>query len=85
MTLRLKRETRRRLNAVARSSGRTASDVARRALEGWLQAEEASESRAPYDSLAHLVGCIDGGDPGRSTRGVASIAALLRAKARRRR
>lgn len=81
MTIRLDRSTRRRLGVVARKRGRTASEVARAALDVWLDAEEGQAGTNPYLAVADLIGCVRGGDPGRSTRGAAVIAKTLRRRA----
>lgn len=84
MTLRLDRSTRRRLDAVARRSGRTPSAVARAALESWLDGDDGRVAEMPHALVADLIGCVSGGDPRRSTRGARAIADALR-RARRRR
>lgn len=84
MTIRLDPSTRRRLTSVAKRRGRTASAVARDALEAWLVSEEGSAGAGPYEVVADLVGCVRGGDPGRSARGGRAIAAALRARRSRR-
>jgi hypothetical protein len=81
MTIRLDRSTRRRLSVVARKRGRTASEVARAALDSWLEGEEGQAGANPYLAIADLIGCVRGGDPGRSTRGAAFIAKTLRRRA----
>ena len=84
MTLRLDAAIRRRLGSVARRSGRTPSELARKALEAFLEREDARQE-APYELVRDLVGCVRGSDPGRSTRGARSIATALRKRAATRR
>ena len=84
MTMRLDRTTRRRLDAIARRSGRTPSAVARAALDAWLDGEEGRAGENPYALVADLLGCVSGGDPARSTRGARAIAEALRQRKRRR-
>lgn len=81
MTIRIDPVTKRRLGAAARRRGGTASDVARRALVTWLDREEGQATEQPFRAISDLIGCVEGGDPGRSTRDVASI--VRTAKARR--
>lgn len=84
MTIRLDTSTRRRLASVAKRRGRTASALARDALEAWLASEAGVGGGGPYEAVADLIGCVRGGDPGRSTRGGRAIAAALRARRARR-
>ncbi len=69
MTIRLDRAFRLRLQAAARRRSVTPSAAARVALEGWLRTEERQAEARPFDALADLIGCVRGGDRGRSTRG----------------
>ena len=81
VTIRLEASTRSRLAAVARRRRRTPSALMRSAIEGWLASEDGSEAGpTPFEAVADLVGCVRGGDPQRSTRGAAGIAAGLRAR-----
>jgi len=80
MTLRLDTAVRRRLGSAARRSGRTASELARSALEAYLDREDGRQE-APYELVRDLVGCVRGGDPRRSTRGARGIAAALKKRA----
>ena len=81
VTVRLEESTRRRLAAVARRRRRTPSAIMRTAIEAWLASEDGSGTGpTPFEAMADLVGCVRGGDPKRSTRGAAGIAAKLRAR-----
>ena len=81
VTLRLDDKTRRRLASVARRRGRSPSALMRTAIEAWLEAEEGGWDRiSPYDAISDLIGCVDGGDPKRSTRGGLQIATMLRGR-----
>jgi predicted transcriptional regulator len=84
LTLRLEGATRRRLAAVARRQRRTPSAVVRDAIEAWLADEGSAAGAAPYEGMADLIGSVRGGDPKRSVRGAAAIAASLRKRQRRR-
>jgi len=78
MTVRIDWRMRLRLAAGARRRGRTPSDVARAALEDWLDAQDAETDATPYQSVANLIGSVRGGDRGRSQRDARSIAAAPR-------
>lgn len=81
VTIRLDATTRRRLAAIARRRRRTPSALMRGAVEAWLATEgESDNGTTAFDAIADLVGCVQGGDPRRSTRGAAEIAALLRGR-----
>jgi hypothetical protein len=82
LTIRLEESTRRRLASVARRRGRSPSSLVRAALEGWLAAEAGPSKHglSPYEMATDLIGCVEGGDAGRSTRGSRAIAAALRAR-----
>jgi predicted transcriptional regulator len=70
MAIRIDPRTRTRLQAASRRQGRTPSAIARLALDAWLEAEERQAAAIPYAAIAELIGCVKGGDPERSTRGV---------------
>ena len=81
VTIRLDPTTRRRLAAIARRRRRTPSALVRGAVEAWLATEgESDNATMAFEAIADLVGCVQGGDPRRSTRGSAQIAALLRGR-----
>jgi hypothetical protein len=83
MTMRLDAATRLRLRAVARRRGRTPSEIARSALEAWLDGELGLAGASPQEAMADLIGSVRGGAPGRSTRGARGIAKAIRARRRR--
>jgi len=83
MTIRLDPETRFRLASASRRRGRTPSAVARAALTAWLDGEEGTAGLAPYEAVVDLIGCVRGGDPKRSTRGVREIRDARRSRGRR--
>ena len=85
LTVRIDRRVRRRLAQLAQRRGRTSSELARAAIEAWLDEAEGSGSESPYEAILDLIGCVDGGDPYRSTRRGRDIADMLRAKRRDRR
>ena len=79
LTIRIESGLRRRLTRLAKRRGRTSSELARAAIEGWLDDAEGHGSESPYEEIRDLIGCADGGDPQRSTRGAREIADMLRA------
>ena len=50
----------------------------REAIKTWVEREESGGSF--YDSIKDLVGCVDGGDPGRSTRRLSDVLKARREK-----
>jgi predicted DNA-binding protein len=66
VTLRLDPELRKRVNRIAKRKKCAASVVMREAIETWVTREESTGSF--YDSIKDLIGVVEGGDPGRSTR-----------------
>ena len=78
--MRLDSETRARIARLARRRGETASGIVRRAIGAWVEQEEAGE--VPWKLVSDLAGCVDGGDPDRSSRGGRRVAELLRARRR---
>jgi predicted DNA-binding protein len=80
MALRLDGETRKKIVRIARRKGETVSGVIREAVAAWVEREESGE--APWKLVADLAGCVDGGDPDRSSRGGRRVAELLRARRR---
>jgi hypothetical protein len=77
MTLRLDRSFRSRLQMAARRRRVTASEAARVALEGWVEAEDRESTTRPFDEIVDLIGSVRGGDRGRSMRGRERIARTL--------
>jgi hypothetical protein len=80
MTIRIDRAFRRRLQAAAKRRSVTPSAATRVALESWLRAEERQAQARPFEALADLIGCVRGGDRGRSSRGRRWIAGQLRSR-----
>jgi predicted DNA-binding protein len=80
MALRLDEETRAKIVRIARRKGETMSGVIREAVAAWVEREESGD--APWKLVADLAGCVDGGDPDRSSRGGHRVAELLRARRR---
>jgi predicted DNA-binding protein len=80
--LRLDAETRSRIARLARWKGSTVSDVIREAVGTMLDREERLER--PADLAGDLVGCVEGGDPSRSSGGGRRVAEVLRARRSRR-
>jgi hypothetical protein len=80
MTIRLDRGFRLRLQAAAKRRSVTPSAVARVALEGWLAEEERRSRARPLEALADLIGSVQGGDRGRSSRGRNWISGQLRSR-----
>jgi predicted DNA-binding protein len=76
MAVRLDTHTRERLARAARRRRTTTSEVVRQAVEAWLE-RDGDRSR-PASLMADLVGCVRGGDPGRSAGGGARVARDLR-------
>jgi hypothetical protein len=70
-TLRLDPELRRRLERIAKRNQLTTSAAVREAVNEWLEEQESAGSF--YDKIKDLVGCVDGGDPGRSTRRLSDV------------
>jgi Arc/MetJ-type ribon-helix-helix transcriptional regulator len=65
MTIRLDSSQRRRLAAMARRRNRSVSELARSAIQSWLDAE--AGKIAPVAAIEELIGSLAGGAPGRST------------------
>lgn len=63
MTLRIEPGLRRRLASAARRRRRTESELARWAVEAWLDAEEGVERSAPYAAVEDLIGCVRSSAP----------------------
>ena len=87
ITVRLPRAKQAVLARLAKTKGRTTSDVVRHAIELLLERETAGESpRGPYDAVAHLIGCADsGGKIALSESTGRRFAAIVQEKARARR
>ena len=62
ITVRLPRAKQAALARLAKTRGRTKSDVVRQAIELLLERETAGETpKGPYETVAHLIGCADSG------------------------
>jgi hypothetical protein len=81
-SVRLDEKTRRLLDRLARDEGKSKSDVIRDAIHEHGKARS-SESVGPsvYESIQHLVGIVEGGDPALSQRTGERFAEILRQKA----
>jgi Arc/MetJ-type ribon-helix-helix transcriptional regulator len=80
MAVRLDAETRQRLLQAAKRRRTTASEVVREAVEAWLERD--TKQALPAGLLVDLIGCVHGGDPGRSAGGGARVAQELSARRR---
>ena len=84
-SLRLDDRTRHLLDRLARRDGKTRSDVIREAIHEYGKTRSAgSVSVSVHDSIRHLVGIVEGGDPTLSQRTGERFAEIVREKARRR-
>lgn len=81
MAVRLDAHTRERLARAARRRRTTTSEVVRQAVEVWLERD--SERSRPAGLMSDLVGCVRGGDPGRSAGGGARVARELQVRRER--
>jgi len=64
VTVRLGRDTRRRIARIARRKRVSASEIIREALEVYVERYDAAVS--PYEAVADLIGVVHGGNPQRS-------------------
>jgi hypothetical protein len=87
ITVRLPRTKHAALLRLAKTKGRTQSDLVRGAIEHLLETEAAGQSpKSPYEAIAHLIGCVDsGGKAVLSESTGRRFAAILQEKARARR
>ena len=76
LIIRLDRETRQRIERLARQKGISTSEVIRRAVKAWADREQPVTS--PYEAMRDLIGVVHGGDPGRSENAGRLFAALLK-------
>ena len=87
ITVRLPRTKQAALVRLAKTRGRTQSDLVRHAIELLLERETAAEApKSPYQALAHLIGSVDSG--GKSVLFESTgrrFAAIVQEKARARR
>ena len=79
-SIRLEQDMVNQLTGIAVRSHRRVSDVVKEALEIYLtgQAHQADVLTTPYDRVAHLIGCIDGGGVTRSVDTGRLYAAMLK-------
>jgi hypothetical protein len=86
-SIRLEQDMVNQLTGIAVRSHRRVSDVVKEALEIYLtgQAHQADVLTTPYDRVAHLIGCIDGGGVTRSVDTGRLYAATLKERHRARR
>ena len=81
VTLRLDKETRRRIARIARRRRLTTSQVIRAAIEAWVEREETTAS--PYEAMADLIGVVHGENPSRSTEAGRQFRELLKRRGKR--
>jgi hypothetical protein len=78
VSVRLDARTEGLLNRLAKKSGRTKSQVIREALTALARSEGASAKPAvPYEAIADLIGCAEGGPPDLSERSGEKVRKLL--------
>jgi hypothetical protein len=82
LTLRLDEKTRKRIVRIARRKQVSTSEVVRRAIAAWADAQEPLTS--PYDAIADLIGVVRGGNPKRSTQTGRRFTKLLKRRRSRR-
>ena len=85
-SVRLDRETERRIAQLALSAGRTRSQIVRDAVSAYAAAQERESARGgtAYDRLARFIGIGSGSDPTLSRRTSQAFLELLKAKHARR-
>lgn len=86
-SIRLEQDMVNQLTALAARSHRSVSDVVKEALEIYVagHAHDPSAGKTPYDRMAHLIGCVDGGGVTRSVDTGKLVAAMLKERYRARR
>lgn len=86
-SIRLEQDMVNQLRGIAIRSHRSVSDVVKEALEIYVtgQADQADVLTTPYDRIAHLIGCVDGGGGTRSVHTGRLYAAMLKERHRARR
>ena len=84
ISVRLDSETEELVARLAERRSQTKSEVIRQALVLLAQtdASESTEGR-PYDTLAHLIGCVSGGPPELSAKTGQKLRDILDSKAKR--
>lgn len=78
MSLRMSPELRRSVERIAKRRKCPVSVVVRDAVHSFVAREESGVTL--YDSIKDLIGVVNGGDPGRSTRNMGEELRALRAK-----
>ena len=81
VTLRLDRETRRKIARIARQRRVSASHLIREAIEALVNVHESAAS--PYDAMADLIGVVNGGNPKRSMDAGRQLTERLKRRRRR--
>ena len=76
VTVRLDRNTRRKLAKIAERRRISKSEVIRQALNSWPEFHEAD--RSPYEAMKSFIGILDGADPKRSEGGGRKFKAFLK-------
>jgi hypothetical protein len=76
VTLRVDKETRRRIALIARRKQVSASEVIRQAIETWIEEQEPAGS--PYEMVSDLIGIVYGGNRKRSAGAGRQLALLLK-------
>ena len=71
ITLRLDPDLRRRVERIAKRKRCSTSVALREAISAWVENEDSTGS--VYDQIKDLIGCVSGGDPGRSTRRLSDV------------
>jgi Arc/MetJ-type ribon-helix-helix transcriptional regulator len=82
LTLRLDKETRRRITRIARRKRLSVSEVVRQAIEGWADHQEPLTS--PFEAMQDLLGVVRGGNRKRSEQTGRRFAKLLKRRRSRR-
>jgi Arc/MetJ-type ribon-helix-helix transcriptional regulator len=82
VTLRLDRETRRKIARIAERRRISKSEVVRQALRSWPEFRD--NDKSPYELIADLVGSVNGGDPKRSENSARKVKEILKQKRRQR-
>ena len=75
-TLRLDEKTRQRIVRIARRKRLSTSEVVRQAIEAWTERQE--PSARPFETMADLLGVVNGGNPKRSEQTGRRFAKLLK-------
>ena len=81
LSVRLDEKTRQRIKGIARRKRVSVSEVVRQAIQALPERQLSAGSL--YDSMAHLIGVVNGEDPTRSTWSSRKIAKLLKDRRRR--